>query len=369
MRIDRLVLADFRNYARLDWTPRRRIAVLSGENGAGKTNLLEAVSLLAPGRGLRAAPFGQVQRLGAESGWGIAAWLAHDAERIKIGTGRAPAGGARRLFLLDDAPIRAQSEIAAHFACVWITPQMDRLFTEANSGRRRFLDRLVVALDPHHARETAAHDRAMAQRNRVLIERPGETGWLNALEESVARHAVAVTAARLALIDAMNGIELELHGFPRSDLALDCPIAAALAASPALAVEDDLRARLAAARGGDRSRGSAEHGAQKADLLLSDRITGRSAALSSSGQQKAMLLGVVLAHARVIAERRGQPPALLLDEPLVHLDATRRTALLQALAGIDAPVLLSGTDAAEFAPLGDAAEFVHVRHGNFLKSE
>jgi len=353
LRIDRLVLTAFRNYRHLIWQPERSITVLTGENGAGKTNLLEAVSLLAPGRGLRGAGMTQLPCDGA-SQWGIAARL-HDA--TELGTGSDPNGSPRRAFRLNGAPVRTQAEIARVFACVWSTPQMDQLFSESASGRRRFLDRLVVALAPTHARETAAHDRSVAQRNRMLIERPHETGWLRAIEDSIARHAVSVTAARIALTDEMNAVEAAHPGFPRSLMRLDCDIAAWLRTRPALAVEDHLRALLEAHRTEDAMRGGTSLGAHKADLHLTDHASGRTAERSSSGQQKAMLLGLVLAHASLIASAQGSAPVLLLDEPLLHLDMHRRDSLLEALRDSTSTVLLTGTDPEPFAPLHGHADF------------
>lgn len=366
MKIKRVVLTDFRSYTRLNWTPERSIAVLTGENGAGKTNLLEAVSLLAPGRGLRNALPRQLARHGATR-WGVAGTIEKSGDVLDLGTGIAPENSSRRLFQINEQSVRTQGEVAQVFSAVWLTPQMDRLFLEAGSGRRRFLDRLVVALEPGHAREVAAHDQALSQRNRLLAERPHEHAWLSAIEDSLARHAVAVTAARLALIDAMNDLSLDLHGFPRSDLALECAISNFLKEMSALDTEDRLRSALAEARSTDRARGSASLGAQRANLLLRDRQSQRSAEYSSSGQQKAMLVGVILSHARLVTVQRGDAPVLLLDEPLIHLDEERRRALLYALNEIDGPVFLTGTETRPFSALRGHADFCHISDGQLLR--
>lgn len=339
---------------------------MTGENGAGKTNLLEAISLLAPGRGLRNALPRQLPRHGAMR-WGVAATIEKSGDIVNLGTGIAPENSSRRLFQVDEQPVRTQSEVAQLFSAVWLTPQMDRLFLEAGSGRRRFLDRLVVALEPGHAREVAAHDQALSQRNRLLAERPHEHEWLSAIEDSLSRHAVAVTASRLALIDAMNNLSLDLHGFPRSDLSLECAIGNSLKEMSALAAEDQLRSALAAARGTDRARGAASLGAQRADLMLRDRQSQRSAEYSSSGQQKAMLVGVVLSHARLVTAQRGDAPVLLLDEPLVHLDEERREALLHALGEIEGLVILTGTESSPFSALRGKADFCHISDGQLLR--
>jgi DNA replication and repair protein RecF len=363
MRLLRLSLTDFRNYATLSWRPGRRISVLAGPNGNGKTNLLEAVSLLVPGRGLRGARNADLPRHGGAGGWAVAGRLATASGEVDIGTGTAPGGPIdRRVFRLDGAAPRSQGEIAAHIAAVWLTPQMDRLFMEGVSGRRRFLDRLVWALEPGHAREVAAHDAAMAQRNRLLAEGRQDQSWLAGLEDAVARHAVAATAARAAMVARMNAVPA-FPGFPEARMTLVCPIADRLEGVPALAVEDWLRQSLAAGRARDAAAGSAGVGAHRADMGLADARTGVPAAIASTGEQKALLIGVVLRHAALIADARGFAPLLLLDEPAVHLDPDRRAALFAALAQLPAQTLITGTDVDIFLPLAGVAEALLVQGG------
>jgi DNA replication and repair protein RecF len=362
-RLTRLDLTDFRNYPALSWRPAGRITVISGPNGSGKTNLLEAISLLGPGRGLRQARVAEFprQRPNGETSWAVAARVQTPdlAEPLVIGTGSAAEGGERRVVRLDGAAA-AQTELASHSAISWITPQMDRLFGESPSGRRRFLDRLVWALDPAHAREVAAHDAAMSRRRRLLAEGRADPGWLAGLEDGMARHAVAATAARRALVGRLNTLLAAgaVAPFPAARLTLLCPIGDRLNQAPALAVEDWLRAALAAARTADAAAGTASFGAHRADFGLADLASGRPAALASTGQQKALLLGVVLGHAMVIGEARGFAPWLLLDEPLVHLDEGHRAALLEALLRLPAQVFLTGVDAAPFDLLRDRADFM-----------
>ncbi|EHL97540.1 putative DNA replication and repair protein RecF, partial [Acetobacteraceae bacterium AT-5844] len=247
LRLTRLMLRDFRSYASLDQPIAGGIVVVTGANGIGKTNLLEAISLLGPGRGLRAAKGAELgRREGEESlAWAVAGHFDGPEGPVVIGTG-AEAGHDRRSFRLDGGPVRNQAEIARHSATLWLTPQMDRLFQEAASGRRRFLDRLVWALEPTHARDVGAHDAAMTQRNRLLSEGRRDAGWLAALEDTMARHAVAAVASRRALATRLNAVlAAGLAGsFPATRLELLCPIAAALDEQPALAVEDALRAGL-----------------------------------------------------------------------------------------------------------------------------
>jgi DNA replication and repair protein RecF len=365
MRLLRLTLSDFRSYAALSWSPAARIAVLFGPNGSGKTNLLEAVSLLVPGRGLRGARTSDLPRHGGAGGWAVAGRFETEDGVADIGTGSAPEAPDRRVFRLDGAAPRSQAEIAARVAAVWLTPQMDALFQESASGRRRFLDRLVWAREPGHAREVASHDAAMSQRNRLLAEGRQDPSWLAGLEDAMARHAVAATVARMSLVARMNAVT-PIQGFPVAHMALACPIADRLAAMPALAVEDWLRESLAANRARDAASGSASVGAHRCDMVLTDAITGVSAAFASTGEQKALLIGVILRHAALITEARGFPPLLLLDEPAVHLDPDRRTALFAALEHLPVQTLITGTDAETFMPLSGVAEGMRVHGGKLL---
>jgi DNA replication and repair protein RecF len=354
----RLTLTDFRNYASLVWRPEQRIAVLTGPNGSGKTNVLEAISLLAPGRGLRGARMAELSRHGGDGRWAVAARLETEGGGFDLGTGTAGDGPAdRRAFRLDGAAPRSQAEIAARLSVIWLTPQMDILFQESPGGRRRFLDRLVWALEPGHAREAAAHDTAMAGRNRLLAAPGADPAWLSGLEESMARHAVALTAARRGFVTRLNAAPLPPSAFPRARITLVDGLADRLAHEPALAVETWLRGELAARRERDREAGGASLGAHRADMLMVDADTGLPAVLASTGQRKALLIGLILAHAGLIAQARANPPILLLDEPAVHLDETRREALFAALGGLGSQTVLTGTDAAPFGALRRHAMF------------
>ena len=368
----RLRLTNFRSWQGLDARFDASLICIAGENGAGKTNLLEAISLLAPGRGLRGARMGELgrQEEGVGLPWAAAGRFETRAGPMEIGTGTDPEGATeRRIYRLDGQALRSQAMLAERMAAVWITPQMDRLFQEGASGRRRFLDRLVWALEPGHAREVAAHDNAMAERNRLLSEGRADPAWLAGLEDAMARHAVAVAAARRALTLRLNA-ELAAGratgAFPAARLDITCPITAGLAENPALAVEDALRQGLATDRRRDAAAGGAARGAHKADLSLIHMPKGISAEFCSTGEQKALLVSVVLAHATLIAEARGFAPLLLLDEVAAHLDPTRREALFAALAALPAQVFMTGTDAEVFAPLAGIGQVFGAGDGRLF---
>ncbi len=371
LRLHRLILTDFRNYATLTWRPRAPVSVLIGPNGSGKSNLLEALSLLVPGRGLRGARGADLPRRGGPGTWAVAGKFSTLQGEVDIGTGTAPDGGSdRRVFRLDGTTPRNQAEIASRAAAIWLTPRMDRLFQEGASGRRRFLDRLVWALDATHAREVAAHDGAMTQRNRLLAEGRAEPAWLSGLEDAMARHGVAATAARMALVRRLNDVPIRgalYSAFPPTRIGLVCAIANRLAISPALEAEDWLRATLAANRARDAASGAAALGAHRADMTLTDLETRTEAGLASTGQHKRLLIGLILSHARLIAEVRGFAPLLLLDEPAVHLDEDRRADLFRALRVSPAQVIMTGTDAETFLPLADHAEAWRANAGELRR--
>ncbi|BDG70075.1 DNA replication/repair protein RecF [Roseomonas fluvialis] len=368
------MLQDFRSWPVLEAHFTAPIVAIAGDNGVGKTNLLEAISLLGAGRGLRGARMGELGRRadGLARPWAAAGRFATPEGAFDLGTGSDPDGASdRRVFRLDGQAVRTQSDLADRVAAVWLTPQMDRLFQEGASGRRRFLDRLAWALEPTHAREVAAHDNAMTQRNRLLAQGRGDARWLAGLEDAMARHAVAATAARRALAQRLNAVLAAGSAtgtFPPARMDLACPIATALADQPALAVEDMLRAALAADRRRDAAAGGAARGAHRADMTLVHLPKDQPADLCSTGEQKALLISTVLAHAALIAEARGFAPLLLLDEVAAHLDTARREALLAALAALPAQVFLTGTEAEVFRPLRGIADIFEARPGILVPS-
>jgi len=370
--VRRLVLGDFRSYGALRLEVDARPVVLTGPNGAGKTNLLEALSFMAPGRGLRRARLDEVGRRGACAGipWAVAATVVTAAGVFEIGTGRDPEAGPlslRRLVRIDGKAARSHAELARHLAVLWVTPDMDRLFQEGSSARRRFLDRMVYGHDAEHAARVAAYDHALRERARLLREGSRDTIWLDALEDAMAETGVAIAAARRRLVRRLRGsLELGRGPFPAASISLQGTLEGWLDEAPALAAEERFRALLAASRAEDAVAGSAKDGPHRSDLAVSHLASGMPAALSSTGEQKAVLLALVLAHARLETLERGSAPLLLLDEVAAHLDRVRRTALYEELAALGSQAWLSGTDEAMFESLGAGAQHFRVVDGNVV---
>ena len=348
MHVARLSLTDFRSYADAVIAPGPGLVILTGDNGAGKTNLLEAVSLLAPGRGLRGVTLAEMARRDGPGGFAVAARLSFSSEAeesIAIGTGTAPDAPERRQVRVDGAPAAA-NRLAEYLSLLWLTPAMDRLFVEGASARRRFLDRLVLALHPGHAGHAARYEAAMRARNKLLAEPgPHDEAWLAALEARMAEHGAALAEARAATVAALaERLEAAPEGpFARAGLALEA------------ADSGDLAGRLAAGRSRDASAGRTLTGPHRTDLAVTHVGKGQPASLSSTGEQKALLIGLVLAHAALVAERSGRRPILLLDEIAAHLDPLRRAALFERLAGEGGQVWMTGTEPGLFAAAGEAS--------------
>lgn len=336
--VARLALTDVRSHAALTLEAGPGLVVLTGENGAGKTNILEAVSLLVPGRGLRGAALGEVARAGGAGGFSIAARVLAAGGAVELGTGAQAAAPERRVVRVNGAS-RPAAALAEWLAVVWLTPAMDRLFVEAPAGRRRFLDRLVLALYPDHARETVRYEAAMRARTRLLTgEAAADPAWLAALELAMAEYGAAVARARAETVDALADLlsQAAEDDFARPEIALDD------------ATPEDMAAALKRGRGLDAAAGRALIGPHRAELAVRHARKGQAAALCSTGEQKALLISMVLAHAALVRDRRGAPPVMLLDEVAAHLDSGRRARLFERLAETGAQVWMTGTDAALF---------------------
>jgi DNA replication and repair protein RecF len=342
--VTRLALTDVRNHAATLFEAPLGPVALTGPNGVGKTAVLEALSLLAPGRGLRGAALSEIARADGAGGFGIAARLAvGDATPIDLGTGTTAAAPERRLVRLNGAPTPV-SVLGEALALAWLTPAMDRLLAESAGARRRFLDRLVLALEPGHGRHAARYEAAMRERSRLLADGPraADPRWLAALEAQMGEHGAALTSGRLGLLDALTGpLAATPAPFPAARLELD---------DPGLGT-DALAEAFARRRTADAAAGRATFGPHRAELTAWHLPSGQRAARASTGELKALLVAVLLAHAEVVAAHRGQRPILLLDEVVAHLDADRREALLARLPALG-QVWMTGTDAALIAGPG-----------------
>lgn len=369
--VTRLMLTDFRNYGEVRLTLGTGPVVLTGPNGAGKTNLLEALSFLAPGRGLRGAKLTEIDRRrepgggSLDSPWAVAAVVATRRGALQVGTGRDRAAGERRIVRIDGEPVRGQAALGERLGVVWLTPPMDRLFLEGPGGRRRFLDRLVLGLDPAHGSRVAAYEQALRERSHLLRDDAADWAWLAALEAVMAEQGVAVAAARRDTVQRLDRACAEAEGpFPRARLRLIGTVEGWLEDMPALAAEARFAAALAASRQSDGQAGGAATGPHRSDLAVSLAEKGTAAEFASTGEQKALLIAVLLAHAALQRAVRGEPPLLLLDEVVAHLDQGRRAALFDALVRLETQTWLTGTDEALFAPLRWHAQFLTVHDGS-----
>lgn len=366
--IRRLTLTNFRNYAALSLELKPGPVVLSGDNGAGKTNLLEAVSLLAPGRGLRRAPYADVAREGGDGGFALHAKLGGPEGEVDIGTGimAAEAGEGGRRVRINGAPARNADELLQWLRVMWLTPSMDTLFTGPAGDRRRFLDRLVLAIDAAHGQRALAYEKAMRGRNRLLSENSRDGAWFEAIETQLAETGVAIAAARAELVRLLAAKIEQLPGdgpFPQADIALSGDLEAQVGTMAAVDVEEGFRRALANGRERDRAAGRTLNGPHRSDLIVRHRPKSMSAELCSTGEQKALLVGIVLSHARLTGEISGMTPILLLDEIAAHLDAGRRAALFSILEEMNCQAFMTGTDAALFSSLQGRAQFLTVDHG------
>lgn len=364
--LSRLKLSDFRNYAGLSLDLDTRHVVLTGENGAGKTNLMEAVSFLSPGRGLRRAAYADVARVGAETGFSVFAELEGMDGDVEIGTGTAGTDeGQTRRLRLNGTPAKTVDELLDHLRVLWLTPAMDGLFTGGSGDRRRFLDRLVLSLDPEHGRRASDYERAMRSRNKLLSEGRPDPVWLTGLERQMAELGIAMALARQEMLGLLAGLVDRNHEggvFPAADLALSGFLDGEWH-RPAFDLEEQYLEMMKAGRYRDAAAGRTLDGPHRSDLLIRHRANNMEAARCSTGEQKALLVGLILAHARLVGNMTGHAPVLLLDEIAAHLDEGRRAALFDLVDDLGGQAFMTGTDQSMFSALGNRARFLTVANG------
>jgi DNA replication and repair protein RecF len=368
--VRRLMLADFRSYASLDLSIDAPLVVLAGENGAGKTNLLEALSLFSPGRGLRRAELFEFAHIGGGGGFAVSAEIETSKGVMQLGTGIEPQRDLplQRKYRIDRDPVASIRAFSDHLRVVWLTPAMDGLFSGPAGDRRRFLDRLVLAIDTSHGGRVNAFERALRSRNRLLEDGPAaDRRWLDAIEKEVAELAVAIAAARAETAAKLSAVIAKTRdkasAFPWADVSLEGDVERLIGSFAALEAEEIYRGILQENRSRDAQAGRTLIGPQAADLCVRHGPKQILAAQASTGEQKALLAGLVLAHARLVAATSGSAPLLLLDEIAAHFDPLRRDALFEALKTLRGQIWLSGADRSIFRAIEGDALMLTVRPG------
>ncbi|MGV1873281.1 DNA replication/repair protein RecF [Agrobacterium rosae] len=366
--LTRLKLNAFRNYAEASLRLDQRHVVLTGDNGSGKTNLLEAISFLSPGRGLRRATLSDVTQVGAENiGFSIFAEVTGMDGDVAIGTGVEGEGETlSRRLRLNGTPVRSVDELTDHLRILWLTPSMDGLFTGSSSDRRRFLDRLVLSLDPSHGRRASDFEKAMRGRNRLLSDGRFDPVWLEGIEKQMAELGISMAVARHEMLGLLRAL-IESRGndanFPTASLMLSGFMDGEFH-RPAVDLEDEYLAVLKENRYRDAGAGRTLDGPHRADLYVRHAEKDMDAGRCSTGEQKALLVGLILAHAQLTANMTGHAPVLLLDEIAAHLDEGRRAALFDLIHALGGQSFMTGTDASMFSGLQGRAQFFNVSDGS-----
>lgn len=366
-----LRLRNFRSYDQMGLSALSpSFVVLTGPNGAGKTNILEAISFLSPGKGMRSADLGDVQNRDMRVPWGISAQIASRYGDITLATMKDPEKN-RRAVHVQGEPAKSQNILADYLSCLWLTPQMDRLFLDASSARRRFLDRMVFSFDAGHAGRITRYENAMGQRSRLLKEGRATPAWLDSLESQMAQAGIAVAAARADFVDRLQKVCNRRSGsdFPVADLSVSGFVEDSLARLSALGTEALFRETLCRNRAEDAVTGGAGVGIHRSDFIVSYRAKSMPATACSTGEQKALLIGMILAHADLMMAEKGDPPILLLDEVAAHLDPARRAALYAHLSEIGGQVWMTGTEAEIFAGIPHNSSLFLLHEGQFLSQK
>jgi DNA replication and repair protein RecF len=370
-RIRRLTLSNFRSYRAANLQADAGPIVLVGPNGAGKTNLIEAISFLVPGRGLRRATLEEVAFSEGDGSWAASAEIEGALGLATLGTGIEPPTAGEsptaRQCRIDREPVASASAFADHLRVIWLTPAMDALFSGPASERRRFFDRLVVAVDAEHRSRVSALERSLRSRNRLLETPYPDAHWLDAVEHETAELAVAVAALRAETVKRLQSVlaasKDDSSPFPSAEISLAGSLEEMLGAHAAIEVEDRYRTLLKDNRGRDAAAGRTLEGPHLTDLVVIHGAKGIPAGEASTGEQKALLIRLVLAHSGLLAEMTGFAPVLLLDEVIAHLDPVRRAALYDALAELGAQVWMTGADPEAFAEIADRAQMFDVSPG------
>ncbi len=371
--VTRLALTNFRSYASAELNVGGRPVVLAGPNGAGKTNVLDALSLLSPGRGLRGSKLSEHVRRGpsvpSEALWAVAATVSRGGEAYEIGTGLAlgPGGGEKRIVRLNGVT-QSSADLGDVVQMIWLTPAMDRLFSEGASGRRKFVDRLVLGFDPAHGRRVVRYETSMRERARLLKYGPRDPLWLDGLEREMAEAGAAMTAARAEIVVRLNAMLAErgeIGAFPCAHLAM-VGEADALFVEFGGECERPLREALAKSRIADAESGQTTFGPHRSDLAVRHTVKRADARECSTGEQKALLVSIILADAWELSRTRGgHAPLLLLDEVAAHLDSRRRAALFEEIVALGAQAWMTGTDISLFEHLAGRADLFTVDNGCF----
>ena len=373
-RILKLKLSNFRSYRQVSLDFEGRAALFLGANGAGKTNILEAVSFLTPGRGLRRATLEDVAATEGDGSWAVAAEVDGALGHAALGTGIEASSGdesPQRKSRIDREPVSSATAFAGHLRVVWLIPEMDGLFLGPGAERRRFLDRLVLAIDAEHSARVSGLDRALRSHNRLLEEPNFDSKWMDAIEHEVAELAIAVAAARSETVRRLAA-EIETSrdadsGFPTAQIALDGEVERALEIESATEVEERYRMRLRDNRPRDRAAGRTLEGPHRSDLIVLHQEKAIEASRASTGERKALLVGLILSHARLVTQMHGFAPVVLLDDVAAFLDAERRAALFRALEKLGAQVLVTGVDESAFSALDAAAIRFRVTPGEAVR--